>query len=74
MRARHGPQVPGRVPTRVYLRPGRSLWAAWCGPCRAFGPVYEKAAERHPDIVSGKVDTEAQPGLAGDFRISSIPR
>jgi thioredoxin 1 len=49
------------------------FWAAWCGPCRRFGPVYEKAAERHPDIVFGKVDTEAQPELAGAFRISSIP-
>ncbi|MFC8244564.1 thioredoxin [Streptomyces chartreusis] len=49
------------------------FWAAWCGPCRMFGPVYEKAAERHPDIVFGKVDTEAQPELAETFRISSIP-
>ncbi|MEU3253355.1 thioredoxin domain-containing protein [Streptomyces sp. NPDC006997] len=49
------------------------FWAAWCGPCRMFGPVYEKAAARHPDIVFGKVDTEAQPELAGAFRISSIP-
>ncbi|WP_327341528.1 thioredoxin family protein [Streptomyces europaeiscabiei] len=49
------------------------FWAAWCGPCRMFGPVYEKAAARHPDIVFGKVDTEAQPELAGAFHISSIP-
>ncbi|MFE9882869.1 thioredoxin [Streptomyces sp. NPDC005784] len=49
------------------------FWAAWCGPCRMFGPIYEKAAERHPDIVFGKVDTEAQPELAEAFRISSIP-
>ncbi|MFR0355672.1 thioredoxin [Streptomyces sediminimaris] len=49
------------------------FWAAWCGPCRMFGPVYEKAAERHPDIVFGKVDTEAQPELAATFQISSIP-
>ncbi|KQX65441.1 thioredoxin domain-containing protein [Streptomyces sp. Root1310] len=49
------------------------FWAAWCGPCRRFGPIYEKAAERHPDVVFGKVDTEAQPGLAGAFQISSIP-
>ncbi|MFE3328161.1 thioredoxin family protein [Streptomyces sp. NPDC059176] len=49
------------------------FWAGWCGPCRMFGPVYERAAERHPDIVFGKVDTEAQPELAGAFRISSIP-
>ncbi|AKL68305.1 thioredoxin family protein [Streptomyces sp. Mg1] len=49
------------------------FWAGWCGPCLMFGPVYERAAERHPDIVFGKVDTEAQPELAGAFRISSIP-
>ncbi|AVZ75797.1 thioredoxin [Streptomyces lunaelactis] len=49
------------------------FWAAWCGPCRMFGPVYEKAAARHSDIVFGKVDTEAQPELAGAFQISSIP-
>ncbi|WP_329530980.1 thioredoxin family protein [Streptomyces sp. NBC_01450] len=49
------------------------FWAAWCGPCRMFSPVYEEAAERHPDIVFGKVDTEAQPTVTGAFRISSIP-
>ncbi|MFJ3335025.1 thioredoxin [Streptomyces sp. NPDC086766] len=49
------------------------FWAAWCGPCRMFAPVFEKAAERHPDIVFGKVDTEAQPELAATFQISSIP-
>jgi thioredoxin 1 len=49
------------------------FWAAWCGPCRMFGPVFEKASERHPDAVFGKVDTEAQPELAGAFSIASIP-
>ena len=49
------------------------FWAAWCGPCRMFGPVFEKASERHPDAVFGKVDTEAQPELAATFSISSIP-
>ena len=49
------------------------FWAAWCGPCRMFGPVFEKASERHPDAVFGKVDTEAQPEVAGAFSISSIP-
>ena len=49
------------------------FWAAWCGPCRMFGPIFEKASERHADAVFGKVDTEAQPVLAGAFGISSIP-
>ncbi len=49
------------------------FWAAWCGPCRMFGPVYDRVSERHTDITFGKVDTEAQPALAGAFNISSIP-
>src|SRR5215467_10354726 len=49
------------------------FWAAWCGPCRMFGPVFDRVSERHPDVVFGKVDTEAQPALAGGFGISSIP-
>ena len=48
-------------------------WAAWCGPCRAFAPTFEQASEKHPDLVFGKVDTEAQPELAGAFEIRSIP-
>ena len=48
-------------------------WASWCGPCRMFAPVFEAASERHPDITFGKVDTEAQPELAGAARIMSIP-
>lgn len=48
-------------------------WAAWCGPCRAFAPVYEAASKRHPDVVFGKIDTEAEPGLAAAFAIRSIP-
>ena len=49
------------------------FWAAWCGPCRRFAPVFEEASTRHPDIVFGKIDTEAQPALAASFNIRSIP-
>jgi thioredoxin 1 len=49
------------------------FWAAWCGPCRMFGPIFEKAAEQHPDLVFGKVDTEDQRELSAGFRITSIP-
>ncbi|MET8685056.1 thioredoxin [Streptomyces sp. NPDC004732] len=49
------------------------FWAEWCGPCKQFAPVYEKAAEANPDLVFAKVDTEAQPELAQAFNIQSIP-
>jgi thioredoxin 1 len=49
------------------------FWAAWCGPCKAFAPVYEGLSEEHPDIVFGKVDTEAERELAQAFQIMSIP-
>ncbi|MBJ6612415.1 thioredoxin [Streptomyces griseoincarnatus] len=49
------------------------FWAAWCGPCRMFAPVYEKASEVHPDIVFGKVDTETEQALATAADITSIP-
>jgi thioredoxin 1 len=49
------------------------FWAEWCGPCRHFGPVFERASQRHGDAVFGKVDTDAQQELAASFQIQSIP-
>lgn len=49
------------------------FWAEWCGPCRSFAPVFERASEQHADITFGKVDTEAEQQLAAQFQITSIP-
>ena len=49
------------------------FWAEWCGPCKAYGPVYDRVSEEFPDVVFGKIDTEAEPQLAQAFNIRSIP-
>lgn len=62
-------------PTTV-TQPGIVLvdfWAAWCGPCRTFGPIFERVSDKHPDVTFGKVDTEAEEELAGGLGIRSIP-
>jgi thioredoxin len=49
------------------------FWADWCGPCKAFGPVFERVSEKHPDMVFAKVDTESEQEIAAQFGIRSIP-
>ena len=49
------------------------FWAEWCGPCKAFGPVYEEASEKNPEITFAKIDTEAEQAIAGALEIRSIP-
>ena len=49
------------------------FWASWCGPCRSFAPIFEKASQENTDITFGKIDTEAQPALSEGFEITAIP-
>ena len=49
------------------------FWAAWCGPCRSFAPIYEAASEKHSDMIFAKIDTEAEPEISAAAGISSIP-
>ncbi len=49
------------------------FWADWCGPCKRFGPIYEKSSEQHGDVTYAKVDTDANPQLMNDFGIQGIP-
>jgi thioredoxin 1 len=69
-------ELTGSTFEETVLKQGITIvdfWAAWCGPCRQFAPIFEEASTLHPDIVFGKVDTEAERELAGEAGITSIP-
>jgi thioredoxin 1 len=72
----HTQEITAKNIVELVEKPGIVLidwWASWCGPCVAFGPIYDGVAAKHPDIVFGKVDTEAERELSAAFAIRSIP-